>query len=172
MGPIEIIFLILIALFGAVGYVRGYHRELGVTLMLLLALFVMTIIDTLAPGVRDRVVGVLAGTSSTQLMMGKAIIYMLFLVLVVFISYQGETLVYPGGGRSPAFSLGAGLLNGYLFAGSVWFYLAQASWPFLDITAPFTDFYRAAIRLLPPAILDWRYLIALVVIMLILRVWR
>ena len=172
MGPVEIVFLIIIALFGAVGYVRGYHRELGVTLLLLVSLFVLTIIDALIPGLRDRALALVGGSNSMQLLASRAIVYTLFLVLVVFITYSGETLVYPGGGRSPALSLGTGLLNGYLFAGSVWYYLAQASWPFLDIHEPFTDFYHAAMRLLPPAILDWRYLIALVVIMLILRVWR
>jgi hypothetical protein len=172
MGPVEIVFLMIIAIFGAVGYVRGYHRELGVTLLLLVALFILTIIDALASGIRDQALALLGGSSGPQLLATRAIVYSLFLLLIVFITYSGETLIFPGAGRNPAFSLGAGLLNGYLFAGSIWFYMAQANWPFLDIHEPFTDFYHAALRLLPPAILDWRYLIALVVIMLILRVWR
>ena len=45
MGPIEFVFLTLFLIFGIIGVMRGYGRELGVTTMLLLALFVLEFID-------------------------------------------------------------------------------------------------------------------------------
>jgi hypothetical protein len=46
MGPVEGVFLAIIAMFGAIGVVRGWQQELGVTTMLLLALFVISFIFT------------------------------------------------------------------------------------------------------------------------------
>ena len=46
MGPVEVVFLILIGLFGAIGVVRGWQRELGVTTMLLITLFVIEFVLT------------------------------------------------------------------------------------------------------------------------------
>jgi hypothetical protein len=172
MGPVEIIFIVIVLLFGAVGVVRGYNRELGVTVMLLLALFVLVFVEIQFPTGLQRFLALIAGPGAQQQAVAKALLYTFFLVLMVFISYQGETLSYPGAARSPVLSFFAGLLNGYLFAGSVWYYLAEANWPFLNIQAPFTDAYRAMVRLLPPVVLDWRYLIVLIVILLILRVWK
>ena len=140
--------------------------------MLLLTLFVLVLLDTQFPNISKRVLTFIAGEGTAEQTTAKGVLYTIILILVVFISYQGETLVYPGGARSPGLSLVAGLLNGYLFAGSVWYYLAQAGWPFLNPAEPFSQFYQAATRVLPPAILSWQYLIALVVIMLVLRVWR
>jgi hypothetical protein len=172
MGPVEITFLFVILIFTVVGIVRGYHRELGVTVMLLLALLVLMFLETQFPELLKSLLAVLAGSNTTDQATAKAIIYTGFLCAIVFISYQGDTLTFPGGTRSPLMGLGAGLLNGYLFAGSVWYYLAEASWPYLNVTGSFSDLYNAASRLLPPAILDWRYLIVLVAILLIMRVWR
>ena len=47
MGPIEIVFLLLVAVFIVIGIVRGYARELGVTTMLLIALFVLEFLSEL-----------------------------------------------------------------------------------------------------------------------------
>ena len=52
MGPVEVVFLVVIGIFGAIGVVRGSQRELGVTTMLLLALFVITFLFTSPAGSR------------------------------------------------------------------------------------------------------------------------
>ncbi len=41
MGPVEITFFIVVGIFIAIAFVRGYGKELGVTIMLLIALFVL-----------------------------------------------------------------------------------------------------------------------------------
>jgi hypothetical protein len=94
------------------------------------------------------------------------------MLLVAFISYQGETLTFPGKGSNWFFSLGTGLLNGYLLAGSIWYYLNAAGWPGGLIHTPYTQFYQTIVKLLPPAVLPWQLLIFLVVFMMIMRVLK
>ncbi len=172
MAPVEILFLLIVVIFGVVGAVRGFSREIGVTVMLLIALLILQLIDHLAPGARDRVLAFIAGPDPAAQLATRAIIYALFLIVVAFITYQGATLVFPTAGASGTLGLLAGLLNGWLFAGSIWYYLAQADWPFIPVCCNYDPLYLALSKLLPPEILDWRYLVALVVIMLIIRVWK
>ena len=92
------------------------------------------------------------------------------LLIVTFISYQGFGLVYPGSGRNNFLSLLIGLLNGYLFAGSIWWYLQNAGWPLAKVTEPFTSVYEFLVQLLPPEIFGWQFFILVAVAMLIFRV--
>ncbi len=95
-----------------------------------------------------------------------------FLIFIAFIAYQGEVFRYPGSTNNSFLSWLVGLLNGYLFAGSIWYYLAQGQWPLNVVQPPYSQLYTAIYTVLPPAIFKWQYLIALVVIMIILRVIR
>ena len=63
-----------------------------------------------------------------------------------------------------------GLVNGYLFAGSIWYDLALAHWPFTNVVPTYTTFYNFFVQILPPAIFGWQFFILLAVAMLILRV--
>jgi hypothetical protein len=172
MAPVEVAFLFIIVIFVLVGAVRGFSREIGVTVMLLIALLILQLIDHQAAGARDKVLGLIAGPDPGAQLTARAIIYALFVIVVAFISYQGETLTFPTAGASGTMGLLAGLLNGYLFAGSIWYYQAQANWPLMPVCCNYDNLYLALSKLLPPEILDWRYLIALVVIMMIVRVWK
>ena len=176
MGPIEIVFLVMVALFGIIGIVRGYARELGVTLLLLLALFVLVYLESAAqPQINAKVLGPLFNLNpdDSKLDVARNLIYCVFLAVIAYASYQGETLAYPGQRKSDAFGLVVGLWNGYLLAGSLWCYLDKAHWPLLKVNEQaYSDFYKAAVTYLPPAIFSWQHLIALVAILLILRVWK
>jgi len=114
----------------------------------------------------------IAGPSATEQAIVKAALFCGFLTILTFISYQGITISFMGTGQSNVFGLGAGLLNGYLYAGSLWYYLHNAGWPFLVVKEPFSNFYNFALALLPPNVFKWPYLIALVAFMLIMRVWK
>lgn len=170
MGPIEITFLILIAVFGIIGIVRGFSRELGVTTMLLLVLFVLELLDERFRERLNAAIGLLVNDPSAN--GARAWIFVIILAVVAFISYEGQTLVFPGGRGRVFFDFGSGLLNGYLIIGSIWYYLHQANWPFLPIVQTYTPLYSAMVRLLPPAIFTWHYFIALVVLLMIARVWK
>ncbi|MEA3335633.1 MAG: hypothetical protein U9R25_06950 [Chloroflexota bacterium] len=171
MGPIEVFFLVVIGLFGAIGIVRGYQRDLGVTTMLLLALFVLTFIpDYLG----DQLASVMTtlGVSQSSAETVYAIFATVLLCIVAFISYHGVGLLFPGSGRNWFVSLLVGLLNGYLFAGSIWWYLNDAGWPLDTVVETYSSTYQFLIQLMPPAIFSWPYFILLAVGMLILRVVR
>lgn len=168
MGPVETLFLTLFVLFGAIGIVRGYVKELGVTTLLLIGLFV---IDFLEERFGTQVTALLIwlGIEQNQADAVYALIACLFLIFIAFISYQGVTLTFPGAGSNWTLGLAVGLINGYLFAGSIWYYLAQAGWPLAKVSEPYTDLYKFLVQLLPPEILSWPYFIGLAVLMLILR---
>ncbi len=172
MGPVEVVFLILIGLFGAIGVVRGWQRELGVTTMLLITLFVIEFVLTTSVGQRIESFLTGAGVSQEQLLVIESMAAVGLLLLVTFISYQGLGLVYPGSSKNSFLSLLIGLLNGYLFAGSLWYYLARANWPLVNIVPDYSQFYDFFVQILPPAIFGWQFFILLAVAMLILRVVR
>lgn len=172
MGPVEVVFLVVIAIFGAIGVVRGWQRELGVTTMLLLALFVVEFVLTTPVG--ERVESFLSGANVTeaQIIALQSMAAVGLLLLVTFISYQGLGLVYPGSGKNNFLSLMIGLVNGYLFAGSIWYYLARANWPLVNVVPDFSSFYKFFVQILPPEIFGWQFFILLAVGMLIIRVIR
>ena len=170
MGPVEITFLVLLGVWAIVGVVRGYPRELGVTTMLLIGLFVIELLNERYQAEVENVLNILTGDPAIGAT--RAWIYVIALLVLAFISYQGQTLAFPGKGGRTFFDIGTGFLNGYLLWGSIWYYLQQAGWPGLPIAPPFTVVYQAMVRLLPPAVFSWPYFIGLAVILLIARVWK
>ncbi len=172
MGPVEIVFLSIMAIFGVVGIVRGYHRELGVTALLLVALFVTEFVPVYLGSYLNRLVGLVTDGTAAQIAVTTSLMWLVFLIVVAFISYQGETLTFPGAGNSPALGLLVGLLNGYLFAGSVWYFLMEAGYPGLHVVPPFSMLYDFLIKVLPPVVLNWQFLIIILALMLIIRVWK
>lgn len=172
MGPVELIFLTVFVIFGIIGVIRGYGRELGVTMMMFIVLFVLEFVDERYRTQFTRLLTVFTGPVETTQASARALIYCAIIIIVAFISYEGETLSFPGKRGRIFFDLGSGLLNGYLFAGSLWYYLQAANWPILRPTGELSKLYAVLVRFLPPAIFEWQYLIGLAVIMLIARIWK
>jgi len=170
MGPVDIFFLLLVAIWGAIGIVRGYHKELGVTLLLFIGLFVLIFLEAEFSSQVDKLLQFIAGPDPGKQAAVAALFSCGFLIFVTFIAYQGEILRFPGTTNNSFLSWLVGLLNGYLFAGSLWYYLSQAQWPLNVVQPPYSQLYTAIYTVLPPAIFKWQYLIALIVIMIILRV--
>jgi hypothetical protein len=169
VGPIETVFLVIWAIFGIVGLVRGMWRELGVTTMLLIALLILQLLA--GPlGKYWNLALELFFPDPNAAKVANSLFAVVMILLIGYISYEGDTLTFPGKGSNWFFNLGTGLLNGYLFAGSLWHYLAKAGWPSGLIQPPFTGFYEIMIKLLPPAVLRWELLIGLVIVMMIMRV--
>jgi uncharacterized membrane protein required for colicin V production len=127
MIPVEYFWIALILVFGIVGMVRGLWKELGVTTVLLLSLFVLKF------GweqIGSRIVGVLPGQFTEGTTM--ALYYSVSILFVAFISYEGISLKFPvkemGGISKAIFGLPGGLLNGYLIIGTIWDTVYQASY--------------------------------------------
>ena len=119
MIPIEYLWIALIVVFGVTGMVRGLWKELGVTTVLLLGLFVLTF------GweqIGSKIVEAFPGEMPGETIM--AIYYIVPTVFVSFIAYEGITLQFPmrpmGGLVKGLLGLPGGLLNGYLIVGTIW----------------------------------------------------
>ena len=137
MGPIEVYMFFLVLIFGLIGLVRGFLRELGVTTIMVFVLFFLHQfsgpVERGLEMVTQRASGLVrtVGASNEGFF---AAAYILVLTFVAFISYHGETLAFEGrspqGGLGISLSLMVGLLNGYLIAGSIWYYIHRFSYPF------------------------------------------
>jgi len=172
MGPIEITFFVMMAIWALIGVIRGYNRELGITTMLLIALFVLVFTTGPMGHKFQAFLAFVAGPDPERQATLQALLFCGFLTVMVFISYQGQTLAFSGSGRNSFVSMVTGLVNGYLYAGSLWFYLACANWPLLNVRPPYNNLYYAISAILPPAIFRWPFLIGLAVLLLIIRIWK
>jgi uncharacterized membrane protein required for colicin V production len=144
-------FFFLIAFMAVIGAMRGWAKELLVTVALILALALLTALETYIPFFREAV-----GQTGGQFQFWVRTIVTFVLV---FFGYQTPSL-----SKVPAskfareriqdwmlgFVLGA--LNGYLIVGTLWFFMDHANYPFDPlISAPIkgTPMGDAALRILP-----------------------
>jgi uncharacterized membrane protein required for colicin V production len=155
MVSLSFVFWMYVVLFGIIGGMRGWAKELLVTFSVILALTFTTLLEHYVPFVRD----VLQKDSAALYFWLRTII----LGLLVFFGYQTPHIsrFAPKMTREKFQDtlLGAflGAINGYLIAGTIWYYMADAGYPFTNvITAPTGEIARAAETLLhymPPKLL-------------------
>jgi hypothetical protein len=179
MGPIELLFIAIGLIVTLIGIARGYVRELGSTLLILSALFLLTFFQEEITQVLTFFYTDLLGINNPDTLNGLlAFSFSGAFVAIVFASYAGKTLTFSG---RPAAQPGrflldvsVGLLNGYLIAGTLWYIQDIFGYPLgglTGLTLPLTARAQAMIPLLPPNLVDnpvfW---IVPVVILLILMV--
>jgi uncharacterized membrane protein required for colicin V production len=162
---LPVLFWVFVVLFAVVGTMRGWAKEILVTFSVILALFILTVLETYVPFVRN-----LLARSSPSTMMYLQIIIVLVLA---FFGYQTPNIRGLAGPRFArerfqdallGFILGA--LNGYLIFGSIWFFINEAGYPNPSIvTAPQAGTALAQqtvnyMKWMPPAFLvpPWIYL--------------
>ncbi|MGQ9598681.1 MAG: hypothetical protein ACUVWZ_04630 [Anaerolineae bacterium] len=119
MIPVEYLWLMLIGVFGIVGMVRGLWKELGVTTVLLISLFVLIFgWEQIGSKILDLMPGELPETTTMSLY------YTILILFIGFVSYEGFTLKFPikemKGLLKGVLGLPGGLLNGYLIVGTIW----------------------------------------------------
>ena len=148
MLSLTFVFWLFVVIFAVIGAMRGWAKELLVTFAVILALFIITVMERFVPFIRDA----LAGTARFWLRSG-------ILLALIFFGYQTPNLPRLAGNtrfarerlQDTLLGLFLGALNGFLIIGSIWFYLHEAQYPFPYITAPDpnTAMGEAAIKLLP-----------------------
>jgi len=183
VGPLEVVFAVLIGVFAVVGVVRGYPKELGVTTTILAALLLLTkggesvllVLDSYLTKYAPGSV-VFEGPYSALI---QSLFYILLFVAIVVISYHGETLAFVGEApRGPVgviLNLTSGLLNGYLISGTIWHYLHVFNYPIQVLglfRPPLTAFAQNYLVPLMPVPLLEPFLLFLVPFMIVMRVVR
>ncbi len=180
MGPVELIFISIGLTVTLIGLARGYVKELGSTLIILVAIFILTFFEEQLTGVVTTVGNAFGGDSdgSTTNELLLSTIYSIIFIVIVFGAYSGRTLNFSGTPAPPPqgtlLSLIIGLLNGYLIAGTLWYYQHNYGYPIGQVTVfenTLTETAQTLIEYLPPALFDNPvYWIVPVAVLLIFRV--
>lgn len=125
MIPIHTVLLVLVVLFGLIGSLRGWAKELIVSFSVILALFIEQVLTTLVPPVGD----LWNAMQPLSQFWTRVIIFS----LIVLFGYASPTVAQSLGAkvareRLQDILLGffIGILNGILIVGTVWFYMDEA----------------------------------------------
>lgn len=151
MVSLHIVFWMFVLLFALIGAMRGWARELLVAFGVIIALFILSVLERFVPFIRDILT---TGAPKTLFWMRS-----LVLLAMVFFGYQTPNLPRLSGSDRFArerlqdtllgFFLGA--LNGFLIFGSLWYYLNDANYPFPIVSPPVVGTLSgdAAARIMP-----------------------
>ncbi len=155
MVSLSFVFWMYVVLFSIIGGMRGWAKELMVSFSVILAMTFTTLLSNYVPFIRD----VLQKDNQVLFFWLRAII----LGMLVFFGYQTPNIprFAPKMNREKLqdiiLGIVIGALNGYLLAGSIWYYMSDAAYPFTNvITAPTGDFAvtaQAMLHYMPPHLL-------------------
>ena len=155
MVSLIVIFWMYVILFAVIGGMRGWAKELLVSFSVILALTFTTLLANYVPFIRD----VLQKDSPAVYFWLRTII----LILLVFFGYQTPNIprfaakVTREKLQDVILGVVIGALNGYLIAGTIWYYMANAGYPFAGvISAPTDNLAKAAdamLHYMPPKLL-------------------
>ncbi|HET7010762.1 MAG TPA: CvpA family protein [Anaerolineales bacterium] len=127
MVSLIVVFGMFVALFGLVGAMRGWAKELLVTSAIVLGLFVTAILE--------NYISPYKAAMDSQPPLTQFIVRAGLLVLLALFGYQSPNIraLQPKLARERLeeilLGLGLGVLNGYLLVGSIWFYLHKTGYP-------------------------------------------
>jgi len=157
MVSLVVIFWMYVILFAIIGAMRGWARELLVSFATILALFIVTVMERFAPAFVGKT---LENLNTVQFWLRAGLILGL-----VFFGYQSPNI--PKLAQQARFArerlqdilLGVflGAFNGYLVAGSIWYYLDAAKYPFKKIidapTGTVEELTNRMMAMMPPHLL-------------------
>jgi hypothetical protein len=179
MGPVELLYICIGLVVTLIGLARGYVKELGSTLIILVAIFILTFFQSQLNTVVTTIAGALGNngdTGSNDLILST--VYTIIFIIIVFGAYAGRTLNFTGSPAPPPqgtlISLLIGALNGYLIAGTLWYYQDAFNYPIGQLVTfdkNLTSTAQAMVDYLPPRLFDNPvYWIVPVAVLLIIRV--
>jgi hypothetical protein len=190
MVEIQELFVILIVVMGIIGMVRGFLKELGVTLVLIATLFALDrLIPILNGFINNGGFGFLSLGPVPETQTSDNLLFLIFgamMIAATYVAYQGETLAYDG--NNPRGIVGAllgfliGAVNGYLLFGTLWWLLNFYNYPLGIVSQPLPPQAQQLIAsgLLPLELLGggavsmdtWGLLPFILVLLIILKVIR
>jgi len=180
MAPIESFFFIIMFLFGLVGIVRGYARELMNTGIIIFLVFFIASFEAYGETALGTVYHQMIfepdpfnSTSNKIRCLGIQLIF----IAIIFASYSGRTWNFDGIEIPAPFgsviSFLIGLLNGYLVGGTLWYYLDKFGYPYVfQFNLPLTvEAEKLVARYLPQTVFPSPLLWLLpLIVLIILRV--
>jgi hypothetical protein len=179
MGPVELLYFSIALIIMLIALARGYVEELGTTLIAMVAIFLLTFfedqISSLVVTLTTRLFGYEEGLATDFLVSS---FFTLVFVLIVFASYSGRSVTFSGQpAPQPTYlilSLIIGALNGYLIAGTLWYYQHAFTYPiqqFVEFDGQLTDTAESMVQYLPPNLFENPvYWMVPVAILLIIRI--
>jgi hypothetical protein len=154
MMSLAIVFWMYVILFAIIGGMRGWAKEIMVSFSVILALAFIALLQRYVPFIKNEL-----PPDGPILFWLRTII----LVLLVFFGYQTPNISRISAKLTREklehiiLGIFIGAFNGYLIAGTIWFYLDQAKYPFTKIiTAPegtFAEIAKNMLTYMPPRIL-------------------
>jgi hypothetical protein len=144
-------------MFGVIGGFRGWAKEILVTFSMLLALFLMFVLEKYVTGVRDALALQAGGA--------QVIIRGALILALAYFGYQTPGLPAQftsklARDKLQDWMLGAvlGIINGYFIVGSLWYYLDAAGYPLPIVLPPTDPNVLRYIQYLPPKLLGEPYI--------------
>ncbi len=193
MLPLEVVFLLLVIIWAMIGAVRGFSREIGATIAIVMAMSGLSLFGPLLATAINKSFGNL-GSFSIPLAESvpegakafcyaaspqQFIFYTIVFGVIVFMGYQGETLGLPtkvGKLSSGILGMFAGIVNGWMVAGNLWYFLdkcANYNVPSLGIRSVgvLSETAQTIIKILPLNLIgEPAILIALLMLLLLVRI--
>lgn len=154
MMTLSAVFWLLVLMFGIVGGFRGWAKEMLVLFSMVLALFLIYVLETYVPGVQT----VLASQEGGMQFVLRAVL----ILMLAYFGYQTPNIPLAALGGKLAreklqdWLLGTvlGMLNGYFIVGSLWYYLHIASYPWPEIVSPpAAEVVTNLVQFLPPKVI-------------------
>ena len=134
MVSLSFVFTLFVILGAIIGALRGWAKELLVTVSVVLAIFVIDVLEQFVP----FLVEMKAAENYAGLLTTRSII----LLLLAFFGYETPRIAFLKRGairekvQDSILGFVIGGFNGYLIIGSLWFFLHQAGYPFSFILSP------------------------------------
>jgi hypothetical protein len=148
MIPLNTVFWGLVFLFGMIGALRGWAKEILVSSSVFLAMFTQQVFGQYILGPTNPYLPMLLDASAEVISPDtysttQFYVCTTLLLLLTFFGYAGPTLVGRVGGKVAREQLQdallgffLGLLNGFLVIGTLWFYLEKSDYALGGITPP------------------------------------
>jgi uncharacterized membrane protein required for colicin V production len=138
MVTLDFFFYFMVVLFAIIGSMRGWAKEMLVSFSVILAIFIVSIVESLVPSLIEEI----TSTGVQAYFWVRSVL----LFLLVFFGYQTPNISKLAGARFARerlqdILLGAilGAVNGFLVIGTLWYYMDSAGYPFPKIIPPRQD---------------------------------
>jgi uncharacterized membrane protein required for colicin V production len=135
MMPLDAVFWLLVTVFGVMGALRGWAKEVLVSFSVIVALFLRLVFSKYVPFAENFLTRLPA--------IEQFYLYGVLVILMAVVGYAGPVVSARLAGKAAREKLqdvllGAilGGLNGYLIIGTLWYFLHAANYGVLGIQAP------------------------------------